>query len=257
MPLDADGIWTNDLVVPGGRDPWLGSTTPVRWSRVERTSAPATRYRFADGSGSVGIVASVSDSFCSTLRRGCASPPTASSATALFAVTETDVRALLRAGAGDDEIAAALEGVGGVEVGWSPDQPGQLHPAPPIDVADRRLEAVDGLHPSRSAGPGSNGGRVVEGADPIAGPWPGAGCVWSPRWPAALRGRRDRKGRCAGRGSGGRDTGSPSGPPSSSPLCHGLSVSSVAVDFEVGDDSVGDRGAGRDGRPHRRGDGGA
>ncbi len=108
MPLDADGIWTNDLVVPVDEIlARVNDACPVE--PVERTSAPATRYRFADGSGSVGIVASVSDSFCSTCDRVRLTAD-GQFRNCLFAVTETDVRALLRAGAGDDEIAAALEG---------------------------------------------------------------------------------------------------------------------------------------------------
>ena len=107
MPLDADGIWTNDLVV--GVDEILARVNeahPVE--PVQRTSAPATRYRFADGVGAVGIVASVSDSFCATCDRVRLTAD-GQFRNCLFAVTETDVRALLRAGAGDDEIAAALE----------------------------------------------------------------------------------------------------------------------------------------------------
>ena len=108
MPLDADGIWTNDLVVPVGEIlARVNEASPV--APVERTSAPATRYRFADGAGSVGIVASVSDSFCSTCDRVRLTAD-GQFRNCLFAVTETDVRALLRSGADDDEIAAALEG---------------------------------------------------------------------------------------------------------------------------------------------------
>ena len=107
MPLDADGIWSNDLVVAVDEILALvNQASPVE--PVGRTSAPATRYRFADGVGSVGIVASVSDSFCSTCDRVRLTAD-GQFRNCLFAVTETDVRALLRSGAGDDEIAAALE----------------------------------------------------------------------------------------------------------------------------------------------------
>ncbi len=106
MPLDADGIWNNDLVVPVD-EILAGVNRACPVAPVERTSAPATRYRFADGSGSVGIVASVSDSFCSTCDRVRLTAD-GQFRNCLFAVTETDVRALLRSGAGDDEIAAAV-----------------------------------------------------------------------------------------------------------------------------------------------------
>ena len=108
MPLDADGIWTSDLVVSVGEIlARVNEASPVE--PVQRTSAPATRYRFADGAGSVGIVASVSDSFCSTCDRVRLTAD-GQFRNCLFAVTETDVRSLLRSGAGDDEIATALEG---------------------------------------------------------------------------------------------------------------------------------------------------
>ena len=108
MPLDADGIWTNDLVV--GVDEIVArvnAASPV--APAERTSAPATRYRFADGVGSVGVVASVSASFCSTCDRVRLTAD-GQFRNCLFAVTETDLRALLRSGADDDEIARAVEG---------------------------------------------------------------------------------------------------------------------------------------------------
>ena len=106
MPLDADGIWTNDLVVPVdeilARVEAAAAVVPV-----ERTSAPASRYRFADGSGSLGIVASVSDSFCATCDRVRITAD-GQFRNCLFAVDETDIRALLRSGADDDAVAAAL-----------------------------------------------------------------------------------------------------------------------------------------------------
>ena len=107
MPLDADGIWTSDLVVGVNEiRARVNEASPVE--PVERTAAPASRYRFVDGAGSVGIVASVSDSFCSTCDRVRLTAD-GQFRNCLFAVTETDVRALLRSGAGDDEVAAALE----------------------------------------------------------------------------------------------------------------------------------------------------
>ena len=106
MPLDADGIWTNDLVVPVeeilARVEAAAAVVPV-----ERTSAPASRYRFADGSGSLGIVASVSDSFCATCDRVRITAD-GQFRNCLFSVDETDIRALLRSGADDDAVAAAL-----------------------------------------------------------------------------------------------------------------------------------------------------
>ena len=72
---------------------------------IERAdpSAPAVDYRFADGGGKAGVIASVTEPFC----RGC----TRARLTAdgklllcLFADDSHDLKKLLRAGAGDDDI---------------------------------------------------------------------------------------------------------------------------------------------------------
>ena len=108
MPLDADGIWTSGTVVGVAEIlARVNAASPVE--PVERTSAPATRFRFADGRGSVGIVASVSDSFCSTCDRVRLTAD-GQFRNCLFAVDETDLRSLLRSGADDDQVAAAMEG---------------------------------------------------------------------------------------------------------------------------------------------------
>ena len=123
MPLDADGIWSNDTVV--GVDEILArvsAASPV--VPVERTSAPAVRYRFADGRGSVGIVASVSDSFCSTCDRVRLTAD-GQFRNCLFAVEETDLRALLRSGADDEEVAAAI--AGSVASKWAGHQINRVH----------------------------------------------------------------------------------------------------------------------------------
>ncbi len=106
MPLDADGIWNNNMVVPVTEiEHKVNAASPV--VATARTSAPATRYRFTDGAGSVGIVASVSDSFCSTCDRVRLTAD-GQFRNCLFATSETDLRALLRSGADDEQIAAAV-----------------------------------------------------------------------------------------------------------------------------------------------------
>ena len=123
MPLDADGAWTSETVVPTEEIlARIDEVCPVE--PVGRTSAPATRYRFRDGRGSVGIVASVSDSFCSSCDRVRLTAD-GQFRNCLFATTETDLRALLRSGAGDDEIAAAVEA--SVSSKWAGHQINQVH----------------------------------------------------------------------------------------------------------------------------------
>src|SRR5205814_7866566 len=67
--------------------------------------APADRYRFVDGRGEIGVIASVTDAFCGTCNR---LRLTADGAlrNCLFATQESSVRDLLRAGGSDDELAA-------------------------------------------------------------------------------------------------------------------------------------------------------
>ena len=70
----------------------------------------AERYRYRDGSGEIGVIASVTRPFCGACTRARLSAD-GSLYTCLFATTGHDLRALVRGGAGDDGIAAALGGI--------------------------------------------------------------------------------------------------------------------------------------------------
>ncbi len=67
----------------------------------------ATRYRYVDGSGEIGIIASVTAPFCGDCTRLRLSAE-GSAYTCLFASAGSDLRALIRSGADDDSIAKAL-----------------------------------------------------------------------------------------------------------------------------------------------------
>jgi GTP 3',8-cyclase len=67
----------------------------------------AERYRYRDGGGEIGVIASVTRPFCGACTRARLSAD-GSLYTCLFATTGHDLRALVRGDAGDDEIAAAL-----------------------------------------------------------------------------------------------------------------------------------------------------
>ncbi len=69
----------------------------------------ARRYRYADGAGELGIISSISDPFCGTCHRARLSAD-GRLLTCLFAADGLDLRAHLRAGARDDELARILEG---------------------------------------------------------------------------------------------------------------------------------------------------
>ena len=70
----------------------------------------ATRWRYRDGSGEIGVISSVTQPFCGDCTRARLSAD-GKVYTCLFAVKGHDLRALLRGGASDDELAAALSAV--------------------------------------------------------------------------------------------------------------------------------------------------
>jgi len=70
----------------------------------------ASRYRYRDGSGEIGLISSVTQAFCSTCTRARLSAD-GQLYTCLFGVHGHDFRSLLRDGKSDDEIAAFLRTV--------------------------------------------------------------------------------------------------------------------------------------------------
>ncbi|HEX9713957.1 MAG TPA: GTP 3',8-cyclase MoaA [Actinomycetota bacterium] len=128
MPLDADETWTNEQVVPSAEVlATIGATYPLE--PIEHGPEPARAYRFSDGSpGSVGVIASVTEPFCSSCNR-IRITADGQFRTCLFATEETDLRALLRDGASDDDIAAAIgDAVARKWAGHSIGQPGFERP---------------------------------------------------------------------------------------------------------------------------------
>ncbi len=123
MPLDADEMWNNDRVMTQA-EILAALDDEFDLEPVARTSAPATRWRHRDGRGEVGIVASVSDSFCHTCDRVRITAD-GQFRSCLFATEETDVRALLRDGSSDDVVAAALERT--VAAKWEGHRINQVH----------------------------------------------------------------------------------------------------------------------------------
>ena len=107
MPLDADEAWSGGAVV--GQDEILeriGEVFPLE--PVTRTSAPASRFRYVDGAGEIGVVASVTRSFCDSCDR-IRLTADGQFRNCLFAVGEYDLRSLLRSGADDEEVSTLME----------------------------------------------------------------------------------------------------------------------------------------------------
>ena len=109
MPLDAQGIWARDSVLTA--DAMIETLSREIAPLVEIPDgdprAPATEYRFADGIGRVGFIASVSRPFCLNCNR-IRLTSDGKLRYCLFAIEETDVKALLRSGAPDEEIADTI-----------------------------------------------------------------------------------------------------------------------------------------------------
>ena len=80
---------------------------PVRVAGRAGGSAPAVDYEFLDGSGKVGIIGSVSEPFCSSCTR-IRLTADGKLVTCLFASTGFDIKTLMRRGASDEELTAAI-----------------------------------------------------------------------------------------------------------------------------------------------------
>src|SRR5207253_730278 len=110
MPLDGEGMWKPDLVVPSRV---LQDRIEDAFPLVEEASdrpAPSYNHRFADGApGGVGFISSVSHAFCDTCNR-IRLTAEGGLRTCLFALEETPLRDLLRSGASDDSLAQVIEG---------------------------------------------------------------------------------------------------------------------------------------------------
>jgi cyclic pyranopterin phosphate synthase len=109
MPLDSQGIWdrsrvlvADDMLEMIGRE--IG---PLEAVPDQDPRAPATEYRFTDGLGSIGFIASVSKPFCLNCNR-IRLTADGKLRYCLFAIDETDLKPLLRGGGSDDELAGAI-----------------------------------------------------------------------------------------------------------------------------------------------------
>jgi cyclic pyranopterin phosphate synthase len=109
MPLDSQGIWARNSVLTADEmiETLSREIAPLIEIPDRDPRAPATEYRFADGIGRVGFIASVSRPFCLNCNR-IRLTSDGKLRYCLFAIEETDVKTLLRNGAPDEEIAATI-----------------------------------------------------------------------------------------------------------------------------------------------------
>jgi cyclic pyranopterin phosphate synthase len=108
MPLDADGGWTGRRVVTAEEVVAAVDAVYPLEAVEARGAQPAERYRYRDGRGEIGVIGSVTRGFCSSCDRVRLTAD-GKFRNCLFAVRETDLRAILRRGGSDDDLAAAIE----------------------------------------------------------------------------------------------------------------------------------------------------
>ena len=124
MPLDASNIWERNKVVTQDEIVSVISAEFPLEIVPARGAAPADRWRYLDGKGTVGVIPSVSKPFCADCDRVRLTSD-GQFRTCLFATDEFDLRSLLRNGGSDDEIADLI--VHAVGTKWAGHQINQVN----------------------------------------------------------------------------------------------------------------------------------
>ena len=105
--------WRLDDVVPAAEVvAAIDAEYPLEPVEAGYRGEVASRWRYRDGSGEIGVISSVTQPFCSDCTRARLSAD-GKLYTCLFAVRGHDLRALVRAGASDEELTATLRGIWG------------------------------------------------------------------------------------------------------------------------------------------------
>jgi cyclic pyranopterin phosphate synthase len=111
MDVGTTNQWCMDDVVPG-KDivAMISEAFPLEPADPNYTGEVAARWRYADGTGEIGVITSVTQPFCATCTRARISAE-GSLYTCLFASGGTDLRSMLRAGASDEDLSKAIRSV--------------------------------------------------------------------------------------------------------------------------------------------------
>ncbi len=129
MPLDGDGIWSRDKVVTAQEIlDKIRAVAPLKQVSDGNLSDPARLFKFEDGKGDIGIIASVSEPFCFACDRVRITAD-GHFRTCLFSHVETPLRPLLRGGADDAAIGQAMiEAIAKKEAGHGINDPEFVKP---------------------------------------------------------------------------------------------------------------------------------
>ena len=138
MPLDFEKTWDRERLVPAAEIlGQLHAAFPLEPLRASDPSAPATMYRYLDGRGAVGVIASVTRPFCGHCDR-IRLTADGQIRTCLFANREYDFRNAMRSGADDAEIARLLHAA------VMRKEPGHLINSPYFRQPERGMSAIGG-----------------------------------------------------------------------------------------------------------------
>jgi GTP 3',8-cyclase len=108
MPVGETNRWRTEAVVSAAEIVELiGAEFPLEPAEANYRGEVARRWRYKDGKGEIGIIASVTQPFCGDCTRSRISAE-GKLYTCLFAVRGHDLRALIRSGATDEQIGAKL-----------------------------------------------------------------------------------------------------------------------------------------------------
>ncbi|MES2867906.1 MAG: radical SAM protein, partial [Actinomycetota bacterium] len=113
MDVGTSNGWSLDEVVPSAEIvERISAQHPLEPVGATVTGETAQRWRYTDGSGEIGVISSVTNTFCGTCNRARISTE-GKLFTCLFATEGHDLRALLRDGADDEQLAAAMASIWG------------------------------------------------------------------------------------------------------------------------------------------------
>ena len=108
MDVGASNGWRMDDVVPSAEIARrIGEVFPIEPAAANYPGEVAERWRYTDGAGEIGLISSVTQPFCGGCTRARLSTE-GKLYTCLFATAGNDLRALLRGGYDDAQIAAAI-----------------------------------------------------------------------------------------------------------------------------------------------------
>ncbi|HZK74928.1 MAG TPA: GTP 3',8-cyclase MoaA, partial [Clostridia bacterium] len=136
MDVGTTNGWRLDDVISAEE---LHRTIDAQWPleplRPHYPGEVANRYRYRDGAGEIGLIASVTRPFCGNCTRARLSAD-GKLHTCLFATRGHDLRDLLRAGATDHELAQHLRGIWGARADrYSEARTARTAPLPKVEMS--------------------------------------------------------------------------------------------------------------------------